>query len=264
MEIIRGLFDLNGALSRRLDALLPKDLSIDGNRDFIDRFVPQFITPGARLVDVGGGKQPYLDVRSKSSLGVHVTGIDIKQEELDQAPEGAYDATICADISTYRGTNDADIIVCQAVLEHVRDVAGAFIAFASIMKPGGLALIFLPSRNAVYARLNLMLPEALKRKILFYIFPNTRKTQGFASYYDHCTPREFQRLADKYGFRVEAQRLYYTSSYFSFLFPIYVIWRIWIMLFRAADKLQAAETFSMALRKTWDRDSGRQDSCISN
>jgi 2-polyprenyl-3-methyl-5-hydroxy-6-metoxy-1,4-benzoquinol methylase len=230
--------------------LLPEDLKVDGNRDFVNQFVPQFIRPGARLVDVGGGKQPYLGVRTKSSLGVHVTGLDISQEELDQAPVGAYDATICADISTYRGVNDADIIVCQAVLEHVRSVEGAFEAFASMLKPEGLALIFLPSRNAVYARLNLLLPDALKRKILFYVFPKSKKAQGFTSYYDRCTPREFQRLAKQHGFRVEVQRLYYTSSYFSCFFPIHLLWRMWVLLFRAADKLQAAETFSMALRKT--------------
>jgi len=250
LKTIRRLFDSNITLSKRFDSLLPENLKIDGNRDFIDRFVPQFITPGMRLVDVGGGKQPYLDARTKSSLGMHVTCIDIDQAELDKAPEGAYDATICADISTYRGANDADIIVCQAVLEHVRDVEGAFAAFASILKPGGIALIFLPSRNAVYARLSLMLPEPLKRKILFYIFPHARKVQGFKSYYDRCTPREFRRFADKHGFRVEVQRLYYTSSYFSCFFPVHVVWRMWIILFRAADELQAAETFSMALRKT--------------
>jgi hypothetical protein len=81
------------------------------------------------------------------------------------------------------------------------------------------------------------------------VFPHTRRAQGFTSYYDRCTPRECQRFANKHGFRVEMQRLYYTSAYFSCVFPIYVIWRIWIMLFRAADRLQAAETFSMALRK---------------
>lgn len=250
MTIIRRVFDSNIALSGRMDALLPEAFRIDGNRDFIDRFVPPFIVPGARLVDIGGGKQPYLDVHLKSSLGVHVTGIDISQEELNHAPGGAYDATICADISTYRGGNDADIIVCQAVLEHVRDVEGAFAAFASILKPGGVALIFLPSRNAVYARLNLVMPEGLKRKILFYVFPNARTAQGFTSYYSHCTPREFQGFADKHGFRVEVQRLYYASSYFSCFFPLYALWRMWILLFRAADELQSAETFSMALRKT--------------
>jgi SAM-dependent methyltransferase len=250
LKIIRRLLDSNITLSKRFDALLPADFRIDGNRDFLDRFVPPFILPRSRLVDVGGGKQPYLDVRAKSSLGVHVTGIDINQEELDGSPAGAYDVAICADISAYRGVNDADIIVCQGALEHVRDVEGAFAAFASILKPGGLALIFLPSRNAVYARLNLILPETLKRKILFYVFPHTTKVQGFTSYYSRCTPREFQRLADRHGFSVEVQRLYYTSSYFSCFFPMHLIWRMWLMLFRAANELQAAETFSMALRKT--------------
>jgi 2-polyprenyl-6-hydroxyphenyl methylase/3-demethylubiquinone-9 3-methyltransferase len=203
-----------------------------------------------RVVDVGGGKQPYLSVVTKTSLGVFVRGIDISREELDRAPDGAYDETICADICRYRGSNDADIVVCQAVLEHVPDVEGAFAAFSSIVKPGGLVLVFLPSRNAIYARLNLLLPENVKRRILFSVFPHTKKAQGFTSYYDRCTPRHFKQLGEKYGFKVEDQRLYYTSSYFSFLTPLHILWRIWLILFRAFNQSEAAETFAMALKKT--------------
>ena len=249
MNVVRKLFDSNIALSSRFDARLPEVFRTDGNTDFLNRFAPPFIGPRSRLVDVGGGKQPYLDARTKSALAVHVTGIDISQEELDRAPAGAYDATICADISIYRGATNADVIVCQAVLEHVPDVARAFAAFASILRPGGVALIFLPSRNAVYARLNLLLPEALKRRILFYIFPQARAAQGFTSYYDRCTPRDFQVLAESHGFTVEAMQLYYASSYFSFLTPLHIAWRLWVFLFRALDELRAAETFAMALRK---------------
>ena len=33
---------------------------------------------------------------------------------------------ICADITRFKGGGDADLIICQAVLEHVKDVEGAF------------------------------------------------------------------------------------------------------------------------------------------
>jgi hypothetical protein len=48
---------------------------------------------------------------------------------------------------------------------------------------------------------------------------------------------------------VVRKRLYYTSSYFSFFFPLYFVWRIWIIVFRAVAATQSAETFSMTLRK---------------
>jgi hypothetical protein len=39
------------------------------------------------------------------------------------------------------------------------------------------------------------------------------------------------------------------SSYFSFFFPLYLVWRFWITIFVFLRKEQAAETFSMVLRK---------------
>jgi 2-polyprenyl-3-methyl-5-hydroxy-6-metoxy-1,4-benzoquinol methylase len=59
------------------------------------------------------------------------------------------------------------MLLCKAALEHVGDVEQAFAAFASILKPQGLALIWVPSRHAAFARLNMALPEKMKRNILF-------------------------------------------------------------------------------------------------
>lgn len=175
--------------------------------------------------------------------------MDIDQDELDRAPAGVYDRTICADIGRFAGAGDADLVICQALLEHVRNVDGAFAAMASILKPGGRALIFVPSRNALYARLNLLLPQAFKKRLLHAVYPKTRQGQGFPSFYDQCTPRDFRRLARKHGLSVEQESFHYISSYFSFFVPLYVLWRLWILGYRALAGEQAAETFCMALRK---------------
>ncbi len=249
MSIIRQFINFNSQLCKRFDSLLPESYRIDGNADFQRRFGPAFLQPGSRLVDVGGGKAPLVNPSTKAQLHLRVTGLDVSQEELDGAPEGAYDSVICADITTYRGQQDADILVCQAVLEHVQDVEQAFAAFTSIVKPQGLVLLWVPSRHAAFARLNMLLPENLKRKILFFIFPHMEAEQGFKVYYDRCTPRHFQQISQKHGFTVESQRLYYSNKYFYFFLPLHVLWRVWLLAFRAVGKQQAAETFSMALRK---------------
>ncbi len=249
-SIVRRAINFNESLSRRFDALLPGEYQVDGNRDFREQFSPPYITKGIRLVDVGGGKIPYIDARTKSALELHVTGLDISREELDRAPACAYDEVICSDISAYHGKRDSDVVVCQAVLEHVKDVGVAFASFASILKPGGVALIWVPSRNALFARLNLLLPETLKRKILFFIYPRMRYGQGFTSYYDRCTPVKFQALAARYGFVVERQQLYFSNKYFYFCTPLHVMWRAWLLVFRLLRHQEAAETFAMALRLT--------------
>ena len=235
-------------LSREFDKLLPAIYRKDGNRDFRDSVVPANIGRGDRVFDIGCGKQPCIDAGTKQQLDLTVVGLDIDQDELDRAPDGIYDETICADISTYVGDGRADVVVCQALLEHVRDVEAAFAAIASCLRPGGRALLFVPSRNAVFARLNIVLPESLKRFLLHTIFPKTRRAQGFPSFYDRCTPRDFRRMAAANALQIEEERFFYKSSYFSFFFPAYFVWRLWVVVFRATRKEHAAETFSMVLR----------------
>lgn len=225
------------------------DSLVDGNEHFVKSFCPHWFREGMNLADIGGGKRPFVDSEAKARLRATVTGIDISQQELAQAPAGAYDQVICADIASIEGDQSADVCVCCAVLEHVKNVEGAFKSMSTILKPGGVALIFVPSRHAVFAKLNLLLPEAFKKQILYAIYPQSRKGQGFKSYYNSCSPSEFRELANRFDLEVVDFRAYYKSSYFQFFLPLYVLWRIWMVGFRAACGTQAAETFSYAFQK---------------
>ena len=249
MGIARKLVRSQVILSAALDRMLPKELTVDGYTHFTESFAPRYLRPGMKVYDIGAGKRPHIDPETKRRLGLQVVGLDIDQGELDRAPAGAYDEVVCADITQYRGKGDADLVICQALLEHVRDVEKAFETIASILKPGGEAVIFVPSRNAVFARLNLLMPHELKRQVMFTVFPHTKQAQGFPSYYDRCTPADFRALAVKYGLTVEEAEVYFASFYFSFFFPLYAAWRAWTMAFRAVAGDQAAESFAMALRK---------------
>lgn len=250
MGLLRKFFNLNINLSNSFDRyFLPSIYSVDGNQDFIHQVVPAHLQSRLKIYDIGGGKQPFIGMSLKSSLNLVVVGVDISQSELDRAPVGAYDSIICADIADIHGNADGDIVICQAVLEHVRDTEAAFRSIASFLKPGGKALIFVPSRNAVFARLNLVLPEGIKKKLLFSIYPQASTAQGFPSYYQKCTPKDFIVMANNNGLSDLESRFYFSSSYFSFMFPIHLIWRFWIILFKTALGHQAAETFSMILVK---------------
>lgn len=247
--MLRALINSQVYLSRVFDRLLPAKYRTDGNLDFLKTFAPKYLHPNLRIYDVGGGKHPYISRELKEKKELNVIGLDIDAEELRGAPPGAYDEVVCADITKFRGHGDADLVICQAVLEHVRNTEEAFAALASMVKPGGRVLIFVPSRNAVFARINLLLPERLKRKILYTVYPQSKTQGGFPSYYDRCTPRSFAELAGRHDLEVEEKRAYYCSNYFTFLFPVHVAWRLWVLLFHLFAGEQAAETFSMSLRK---------------
>lgn len=247
--MIRSLLTSQMRISHRFDNYLPEKYRVHGFQDYRQSLVPKYLKQDLTIYDVGGGKRPYINAEQKKALNATVVGLDIDRDELDKAPEGLYDRTICADIAKFQGSQDADLLICKAVLEHVRDVEGAFNSIASILKPGGLALIFVPSRNAVFARLNIILPQKMKQRILYTIFPKTVEVQGFPSYYNKCTPREFKQLAQSNRLAPIEERYYYISDYFSFFFPAYFVWRVWVWLFQNLYKEQAAETFCLVLKK---------------
>jgi 2-polyprenyl-3-methyl-5-hydroxy-6-metoxy-1,4-benzoquinol methylase len=229
---------------------LPVEYSLDGNACFDAEFVSQFLRSGHTVVDLGGGKHPVISPDRKSAFGVRVIGFDVSQRELESAPPGSYDSMICADVTKFTGDGSADLVICSALLEHVKDVAGAIRCIASMLKPSGAALLFVPSRNSLAARINLLLPEGFKRRLLSWLFPEMRSAVGFPAYYDRCTPRQITSLALQNGMVPEKTRLYFSSGYFTVLVPAHIFWRI----FQGAQRLliggEAAESFSVALRKS--------------
>ena len=250
---MRGLpgkfIDFNKYLSRRFDALLPDVFRVDGHRHFKEKFAPPHIPEGALVYEVGGGKNPLLSMDEKVLWGLRVFGLDINDGELSKAPTGAYDATIRADITRYRGREDADVVICQALLEHVTDTNSAFAGLASILKKDGVALLFTPSKNALYARVNQFIPERLKNKLLRLLYPELAGKSGFPCRYHRCTLPEFEEMARRQGLDVLQKRAYYYSEYFSFFTPLHVFCRVWLCVFYLLSRDRAAETFSLALRK---------------
>ncbi len=221
-SLLRRFIALNQRLSWGIDRhLLPDSMRVDGNRDFKASVVPGALRSGLRINDLGGGSNPHLDDKTKAELGLSVVGLDISEAELLAAPPGSYDRVFAADLCTFRGLGDADLVICQATLEHVPDNAGAMRAIAETLAPNGIACIFVPSRNAAFARLNLILPESVKRRHLFALFPQKAPGRdGFKAYDIHCTPAALERLARENGLEVVERRLYWVSSYFAILTPV--------------------------------------------
>jgi 2-polyprenyl-3-methyl-5-hydroxy-6-metoxy-1,4-benzoquinol methylase len=163
-RIGRQLVASQVALSRTFDRLLPQSFRIDGSKDFKQRIVPSCLSPGLVVYDIGGGGRPCVDTETKRRLGIKLVGVDIDEEEFIKAPLGLYDNTVVADITCYQEGDAADLVVCKSTLEHVSDTGAALAAMARLLRPGGTLLVFAPSRNALYARLNLLLPEGLKQR----------------------------------------------------------------------------------------------------
>ena len=249
MGLVNSIVSSQLRISAAFNRLLPLDLQVDGNRDFLDDFVWRYVRHGLVVWDVGGGKSPCFSPAKKAELGLRVVGLDTSAAELSLAEPGSYDRTIVADLTTMESTHDeADLVICQAVLEHVKSTGSALSSIARILRPGGTALVFVPCRKAWYARLNLMLPDSIRLRLISLLTGERAVFHGFPPYYDRCTPEEFESMAASAGLSVVELKMYYESTYFRVAFPVYLLWRGWMAARRALGR-PIPETFSMALRK---------------
>lgn len=250
-SILRWVTNLNQDLSRWFDAkFVASFLRQDGGK-FFDLYLREYsgYRQGITVVDVGSGKHPAIPIEIKERFGLRIVGLDISEDELCKAPEGYYDDYIVANIMDKLPAFGADLVVTRFLLEHVEDNRKAMLAIATLLKPGGELLCMVPSRNALFARINLMFPERLKRQLLFSLFPEKERTSGLKAYYNRCTPRNFKVLFKENGLVIEEEYLFYQSSYFSFFFPLYLLWRAWVVLGWLIDPQTFAETFVYRVRK---------------
>src|SRR5690606_38762948 len=95
---------------------------------------------------------------------------------------------------------------------------------SALAKPGASIVTFCPCKRAWFARLNRVLPESLKRAILFAVFPEKRERQGFPAYYDGCSPSEMTENMAAAGVSVTEIRYFYVGYSFMCFVPLYILW----------------------------------------
>lgn len=221
----RNFVALNRRICRAVDRCLPAWVSLEGNRHFAESVVPRYVQPGMRVVDVGGGKTPFFSTGTKHKLRLWVRGIDISAAELARSPAGAYDEIVVADICDSSLTDRADLVVCMTVIEHVESAELAVASLTRLVRPGGTVALFVPCRNALFARLNLVLPEGVKRRVLYGLYPDSVHFAGFRAHYDRCTPSALEAVVRRAGLQVVETQVYHWSGYFDFFAPFYLGWR---------------------------------------
>ncbi len=251
MRVLRSVINSQVYISNRVEKIFPEFMRKDGNGEFIEIVISHLKKcKNIKVGDIGGGSQPLISSHLKKERNISVTGFDIDIEEMEKAPLDAYDFTIGTDISKYVGSGDFDVLINQSVMEHVELNEGTFKAISSMLKVGGIAMCFQPSRHALFAKANILLPQGLKKSILYGLFPSKADGHnGFQAYYNKCTPAEFRKEAKKNGLQVVSLIPFYTASYYKAFFPVYIIWRLRTVFMYALSKEKAAETFICILKK---------------
>lgn len=180
------------------------------------------------VADVGGGKKPAKIILERQDINVaSYDGYDIDIDELNLAKEH-YNEVFRIDLTEHmndRLVKKYDYVICRNTLEHVDDAAQAVKNLSLMLNEDGCIYLKLPCKHAIFANLNLVLPQEIKKKFLHFIFP-WKIGDGFPVFYDKSTPNDYTKLLEDCGFKIKEIRLIKWSSYFSFFFPFYVFWRL--------------------------------------
>lgn len=112
------------------------------------------------LFDAGFGFGPYMDFVLRSFPDVHVTGLEIKAEQVEDCTsffekEGFGDRInlFTGDLLTYRENEEYDIAIAIDILEHIEDDILVMRNLHQSLKPGGVLLIHTPA-SGVDSRLD--------------------------------------------------------------------------------------------------------------
>jgi SAM-dependent methyltransferase len=147
-----GVFNRTPALRklfyRMLDLLLLRSWHIRGEI----RALKKEGKDPARLADAGSGFGQYVYYLSRKFPGADITGLDIKQEQVDDC--NRFFGTIgkkdkihfeYADLTAFKKEDSFDLMLCIDVLEHIEDDRGVMKNLCDSLVPGGVLLISTPS-----------------------------------------------------------------------------------------------------------------------
>lgn len=201
------------------------------------------------VLDVGAGKQWHFSPTFKGP-GMKLIGFDIDIAEMSD--NALLDQKICGDACESLRVPDqsVDLIMGRAVIEHLHDTASFLRSANRALKEGGHLIVTFPSRYAPFAVLNRILPRKVSRWILSHLVPNSVGILGFEAFYDSTSFREFKQILIGAGFEIEqAYASYFSSSYYRFLAPLFVIGLTYDYLCYALGNPRFASYFMFVARK---------------
>jgi len=192
----------------------------------------KYLRRNSKIADIGGGKKPIKNLYEQTKISNEIVydGYDISKQELETARDkytNIYELDLVQTNNKF--VKKYDLILCINTLEHLDNVTNGIKNITLMIKDEGRIYIKMPCKHALFSKLNLILPNKIKNKVMHMIFPS-KKGDGFLAFYDKATPIEIIEIFKKEGFLLEESNYVKWSSYFTFLFPLYFVWRIITLL----------------------------------
>lgn len=173
------------------------------------------LVPGARVLDVGGGRSPTIP-RERRPPGCEYVGLDVSGSELSRAPAASYDETVVADlvrsIPTLR--DRFDLAVSRWLFEHVKPLDAAIDNLRTYLRPGGRLVAEFSGAFSAFAIINGVLPRRLGVWGMNRLLGRAPESV-FPAHYHHCWHSALERILQRWT-SFEILPRYAGAHYFAF------------------------------------------------
>jgi 2-polyprenyl-3-methyl-5-hydroxy-6-metoxy-1,4-benzoquinol methylase len=167
-----------------------------------EALVSRLVVPGCAWADVGCGRDLFPDNKALASelskRAGFLAGIDpdanvLENEFLTERFHGL--------IEDYPGTRQFDVITLRMVAEHIADPNRAMAKVATMLKPGGSAIIYTPYKWSPMSLVARAVPFSLHNPLKWLIW-RTESRDTFPVEYKLNTRKDQQKWAERNGLRL--------------------------------------------------------------
>jgi SAM-dependent methyltransferase len=195
---------------------------VDGTIAFFGR-VQSLLRPDSMVLDVGCGRgevvdrlpdNPWEKCRILKGPGRKVIGIDVSDDGRQNTLIDEFRQIVGAQWPVESGS--VDLLVADAVLEHLPEPDAFFAECSRVVKPGGVVCFRTPNRWTYYALAAAIIPNKFHAKVISFVQPGRKEQDVFPTVYRANTIRSLQRLLKDHQFQGCVFRHISEPNYFLF------------------------------------------------
>jgi hypothetical protein len=185
----------------------------------IEVLIPELILKHKlkNIAELGAGANPFLTQEFIQEKGLNYTLIDVDEEELAKGNNDFQKKIIDFSSEDFKPQEKYDLIFSYMTLEHIQYPKQLHQNVFASLNEGGLAVHFFATLFSLPSCVNIILPESISNKILFFIQKRDQEQHGkFPAYYRWTlgpVKKNIKRF-ESVGFQVISYNGYVGHTYF--------------------------------------------------
>ena len=186
----------------------------------LERVISNHMNAGSTILEIGCGREAptlmRLRGRAKTLIGVDLIDFDNTSSDL---------LLINADVCNMSAVPSAsiDLSYSRSVMEHIKDVRGAFSEISRVLRPGGKYIFLTPNAWDYASIIAQLVPIRLHAKIV-NMTEGRKKMDVFPTFYKSNTRRKIRKIARANNFQLDHfEYLGQYPSYLTFSKPLFYL-----------------------------------------